>query len=260
MSNPDYLRNLLNSLKNDTRLHILQTIVNGKYSAGKLQKELKKTGLSINQDVLREEYLHSLVAVGLANESLEDYYATLFGSRLAESLGCFQEFIKKLPTHSECYEETILVYLLSGPKTFEEIESAVPPKIVSRTLKRLRQNGLIKTPEERDYIFFFKSKRDPNQETLAATERKVYDAIAQEGVPAGKLAKETGLSQVIIYKNLKHLRGKKLVFVRRTPKVYNLTDDGKELASVLQKIQQVVEDAWNSSEQVFHEVNMIKTR
>lgn len=261
ISNPDYMKTLLNSLKNTTRLNILQLIVNNRYSVTKLNKELKKTGPAINQDVLREEYLHSLLAVGLSNEVQEEYYATLFGSRLTESLGgSFQELVKKLPAHSECYEENILLYLLSGSKTFEEIATVVPPKIVSRTLKRLRLSGLIKTPEARDYIFFLKSKRDPSQETLAVTERRIYEAIINEGSPAGKLAKDTGLSQVIIYKNLRHLRGKKLVFTRRTPKVYSLTSDGEKLATVLQKIQQVVEDAWNSCEQVLNDVSMLKMR
>jgi DNA-binding HxlR family transcriptional regulator len=260
LSNPDYMKNLLNSLKNNTRLNILQLIVNGRYSVTKLNKELKKTGPAINQDILREEYLHSLIAVGLANEAREEYYATLFGGRLSEMLGCFSEFAEKLPAHSECYEETILLHLLSGPKTFEEIESVVPPKIISRTLKRLRLSGLITTPEERDYIFFFRSKRDPTIEILAVTEHKIYEAIANDGSPAGKLAKDTGLSQVIIYKYLRHLRGKKLVFTRRMPKVYSLTCDGEKLAVILQKLQQVVEDAGNSSEQVLHGVSMLNVR
>lgn len=260
LSNPNYSKNLFNALKNTTRLDILQLIVTGRHSPSRLHKELKKTGLSINQDILQEEYLHSLIKVGLANESQEEYYATLFGSRLTETLGGFQKYVKKLPAHSECYEETILLNLISRPKTFEEIESIVPSQIVSRTLKRLRLNGLIKTPEQRDYIFFFRSKRDPEQETLTSTEYRVYNTIAQEGSAAGRLAKETGLSQVMIYKNLKHLRGKKLVFVRRKPKLYELTCEGKELASILQKIEQIVEDAWNSSEQVLNDVNGLNFR
>ena len=128
-----------------------------------------------------------------------------------------------LPAHSECYEEILLQSLLSGPKTFEDIEALISPKIASRILKRLRSVGLIETPEERDYIFFFKSKRDPNKETFSDTERKVYDSIPTEGISAGKLAKETGLSMRRTYKYLRGLKGKKLIFIRRTPKAYGLT-------------------------------------
>jgi hypothetical protein len=46
------------------------------------------------------------------------------------------------------------------------------------------------------------------------------------------------------------LKGKKLVFVRKTPKAYGLTCKGEKLASVLQNLQRLVEDTWNSSQQV----------
>ena len=157
-----------------------------------------------------------------------------------------------LPAHSECYEEILLQSLLSGPKTFEDIEALISSKIASRILKRLRSAGLIETPVERDYIFFFKSKRDPNKEDFAVPERKVYDMIPDEGIPAGRLTKETELSMRRTYKYLRSLKGKKLVFVRKTPKVYGLTGKGEKLAAVLKELQQIVEDTWNSSEQVMN--------
>lgn len=253
MDNPNYLKELFNVLKNETRIHILQSIVNGRYSVSQLQQELKKTGHTHSQDTINEEYLRPLMDVGLATEAREEYYATTFGGRLTELLGVFPEFAEVLPAHSECYEEILLQSLLSGPKTFEEIEALISSRIASRILKRLRAVGLIETPEERDYIFFFKSKRDPNKETFTATERKVYDTIADEGISAGKLAKETGLSMRRTYKYLRGLKGKKLVFIRRTPKAYGLTCKGEMLASVLQELQKIVEDTWSSSEQVMQD-------
>ncbi len=250
MDNPNYIKELFNVLKNETRLHILQAIVNGRYSVSQLQQELKKTGHSHSQDTINEEYLQPLMAVGLATEARDEYYATTFGGRLTELLENFPEFAEMLPAHSECYEEILLQSLLSGPKTFQEIEALISAKIASRILKRLRSVGLIETPEERDYIFFFKSKRDPNKETFSETEYKVYEAIGPEGVSAGKLAKETRLSMRRTYKFLRGLKGKKLIFIRRTPKAYGLTCKGEMLASVLQGLQQIVEDHWNGSGQV----------
>ena len=252
MDNPNYIKELFNVLKNETRLHILKAIVNGRYSVSQLQQELKKTGHSHSQDTINEEYLQPLMAVGLATEARDEYYATMFGGRLTELLGCFPEFAEMLPAHSECYEEILLQSLLSGPKTFEDIEALISSKIASRILKRLRSAGLIETPIERDYIFFFKSKRDPNIETFTITERKVYDTIPSEGIPAGKLAKETELSMRRTYKYLRGLKGKKLVFIRKTPKAYGLTCKGEMLASVLKELQQIVEDTWSSSEQVMN--------
>ena len=253
MDNPNYLKELFNVLKNETRLHILQAIVNGRYSVSRLQQELKKTGHIHSQDTISEEYLQPLMSVGLATETRNEYYATTFGGRLTELLVGFPEFAEMLPAHSECYEETILQSLLTGPKTFEDIEALISPKITSRILKRLRSTGLIATPEERDYIFFFKSKRDPSKETFTISERNIYDSIPEEGISAGKLAKETELSMRRIYKYLRGLKGKKLIFIRRTPKAYGLTTKGEKLAKVLQELQQIVDETWSSSEHVMND-------
>ena len=252
MDNPNYIKELFNVLKNETRLHILKAIVNCKYSVSQLQQELKKTGHSHSQDTINEEYLRPLMSVGLATESQDQYYATTFGGRLTNTLGAFPEFAEMLPAHSECYEETLLSALLSGPKTFEEIESLISSKIASRILKRLRSVGLIETPEDRDYIFFFKSKRDPDKETFSDTERKLYETLPTEGISAGKLAKETGLSMRRTYKYLRGLKGKKLVFIRRTPKAYGLTCKGEMLASILSELQLIVDETWSFSQQVIN--------
>jgi len=253
MDNPNYIKELFNTLKNETRIHILRAIANGRYSVSQLQQELKKNGHSHSQDTISEEYLNPLMAVGLATETRDEYYATTFGGRLTELIGCFPDFAEKLPAHSECYEEILLQSLLSGPKTFDDIETLISSKIASRILKRLRAAGLIQTPTERDYIFFFKSKRDPNKENFTKTERKIYDSIPDEGISAGKLAKETALSMRRTYKYLRGLKGKKLVFIRRTPKAYVLTCKGKKLASLLKDLQLIVEDTWNSSEKVMQD-------
>jgi DNA-binding HxlR family transcriptional regulator len=244
------MKELLNVLKNQTRLQILRAIAEGRCSVSQLQRELKQSGYRHSQETLNQEYLQPLLAVGLAAESGDQYYATTFGGRLTEVLGVFPEFAEALPAHSECYEETLLQALLSGPKTFEAIEAVVSPKVASRILKRLREGELIETPEERDYIFFFKSKRDPNKETLAATEQKVYTNIPPEGISAGNLAKETGLSMRRIYKYLRGLKGKKLVFVRKTPRAYGLTVKGETLASVIEELSQIVEETYRSSQQI----------
>jgi hypothetical protein len=166
MDNPNFIKDLFNVLKNNTRLHVLKTIVKRRYSVSKLQEELKKAGYMHSQETIHQEYLHPLLAVGLAAETQEQYYATAFGGRLHELVGDFSEFATVLPAHSECYEESLLGTLLSGPKTFEEIDALVSSKVASRVLKRLKTAGLIQTPAERDYVFFFKSKRDPGNSFL----------------------------------------------------------------------------------------------
>ena len=54
-----------------------------------------------------------------------------------------------------------------------------------------------------------------------------------------------------IYKLLRGLKGKKLVFTRKTPKAYRLTAKGEKLASLLNALYILVEETLSSSEQVF---------
>lgn len=252
MNNPNYKKELHNTLKNQTRFQILTAITEGRYSVTQLQQELKKKGHIHSQETINEEYLQPLLHVGLANEAREEYYVTNFGGCISKILSAFPDFAKVLPAHSECYEELLLKALLVGPKTFQDIETVIPPKIASRILKRLRTVGLIETPIERDYIFFFRTKRDPNKETFNETERKVYDTIPDQGISAGKLAKQTGLSMRRTYKYIRGLKGKKLVFLRRTPKAYGLTDRGEQLATVLEELEQIVEKTKGFSQQIFN--------
>jgi predicted transcriptional regulator len=250
MGNPNYNKELFNVIKNKTRFLVLQTIVEGKCSIVHLQQILRKSGLIYSPQSFKEEYLLPLIRVGLAAEVSEEYFTTMFGGRLTELLECFAGFVGLLPARSECYEEVLLQALLTGPKMFEAIEALIPAKCTSRTLKRLRNSGLIVTPEERDYVFYFKTIRELSKETVSDAERRVYIAIQGDGSSAGKIAKDSGLSLRRTYKCIRALKGKKLIFLRITPKLYALTDKGEKLAFLLRDVAQIVEDTWNSSTQV----------
>ena len=117
---------------------LLQAIANGRCSISQLRQVLKKTGYNYSQQNLSEDYLLPLIRAGLSTEVRDEYCATMFGGRLTELLEDCPEFVQMLPANSECYEETLLQSLLSGPKTFEDIEARIPPNCTSRTLKRLR--------------------------------------------------------------------------------------------------------------------------
>jgi predicted transcriptional regulator len=249
MENPNFMKDLLNVLKNGTRVTILQTIVKGRCNVVKLQQELKKAGYLHSQDTLTEEYVRPLLSVGLASEAQDQFSATTFGGRLAELVRNLPEFAEVLPAHSECYEENILKALLDGPKSFEDVKGFVPSKIASRVLKRLKTVGLIDTPKDRDYIFFFKSKRDHTKEQLTATEGKVYANLSEDGVSAKKLAQKCELSLRRTYKYLRGLKGKKLVFARKTPKTYELTEKGERIAWLLSEMHRLVEETMNFSEE-----------
>jgi len=231
--NPDFVKDVMNVLKNGTRMHILTMIAQGHYSVHKLQQELRKAGPSLSQDNMLEEYLRPLIEVGLALEAQDLYHTTTFGSRLTELIEGSASTVSLLPAHSECHEETVLKALLTGPKTFDDINGLVSQKIVSRILRRLEKVGLVETPRERAYIFFFRSKRDAANEKLSSIESRVYNNISGEGISVQKLAEKTGFVMRTIYKGLRGLKGKKLIFTREMIKTYSLTAKGEKLALVL---------------------------
>jgi predicted transcriptional regulator len=255
MTNPNYATDFFDVLKNQNRLHVFQAIVNGRCTLDKIQGELKKTGAQQSQYTISNEYIQPLITIGLVTESLGKYNATTFGVRISELLEGFEGFVEKLPPQSECHEESLLQMLISGPKTCEEIKQVISPTIASRIVKRLATSGLINLPTERNYIFFHKSKRDPAREELTDSAMKVYKAIPDEGVAADKLAKLVGLSQRRTYKHIRHLKGKKLVFVRNIPRTYSLTEDGQKLATTLQNLSLKVEETWSLTEYVAQPAN-----
>jgi predicted transcriptional regulator len=257
MNNPSYTTDFFNVLKNQTRLHIFQIIINSsRCTLGKIQQELKNVNIKQSQYSISEEHIQPLITTGLITESTGKYTATLFGVGIHDLLDNFDSFIQKLPPQSECHEETLMQLLLSGPKTCEEIKQVLPTVITSRTIKRLSTTGLINIPTDRNYVFFHKSKRDPALETLTDAETKVYQSIPPEGIAADKLAKLVDLSQRRIYAHIRHLKGKKLVFAKKIPVTYNLTDNGQKLAIILQNLSQKVDDTWNFTEYIAQPTDM----
>lgn len=250
MDDPEYVKKLLNVLKNETRVHILQSSVKRRYSLNQLQKELRRAGYSHSRETINQEYLQPLLGVGLIEEIFDQYYATILGNKVTTILNHFPNFANALPAHSECYEEKLLRALLEGSKTFQEIEELLTPTIASRILKRLKKEELIITPEDREYIFFFKTKRDPKKENLSSSEFNVYNSIPSTGFSVKKIATKVKLSVRRVYKYLRGLKGKKLVFTRKTPKKYELTSRGKKLALVLKNVIDLVENTWDSSLQI----------
>ena len=237
MKNHNFMIKLLNTLKNDRRLQILEIISEWCYSIARLQQELKKRGYYHSQQTIAEEYLTPLIEVGLAGEDQNRYYATVFGCRLNELIKDFSDVENVLPPHSECYEEKALGMLLDKPKTYEDLESMIPAKSVARILNRLQKAKLVETAKENDYIFYFQTKRDSNSVDFSPTERRIYENIPIKGISARKLAEKTSISLRRTYKYLRRLKGKKLVFARKRPKSYALTAKGLKIAKMLRGIR-----------------------
>jgi predicted transcriptional regulator len=241
LKNQNFTVLLLNALKNKRRLQILNMISKTRYSITGLQRELRKQRYYHSQKTIAEEYVAPLVEAGLAKQEQDKYYATLFGCKFAELKIETLDIEEALPPHSECYEELALNMLLNKPLTHEDFQdAAIPTKSLPRVLNRLQKTGLIQTPKENDYVFYFQTKRSPNKTRFSPTEKRVYENIPFEGISAQKLAGKTAISLRRTYKYLRRLKGKKMVFIRRKPKSYSLTDKGFQLAMILEKVLNLV--------------------
>lgn len=236
MENANFIANLLNTLKNRRRLQVLKLLSNRRYPIVGLQQRLKKIGYYHSRRTIAEEYLNPLIEVGLAKENSAKYHATLLGCKLNELTKDFQDIVDLLPPHSECYEEKTITALFGSPKTYEELQFSTPPGSLSRVLLRLQKANLITKNNRHSYIFYFKTKRKPQQEKLTPTEKRVYENIPEKGTTAEKLADKTNTSLRRTYKYLRKLRGKKLVFRRKRPKTYALTTEGTQAAKLLEKM------------------------
>jgi predicted transcriptional regulator len=241
--NPDFMTRLMNTLKNKTRLQLLEIVTKGRYSIARLQQELKTVGFTHSQQTIVQEYVTPLIGVGLIQEDQNAYSATLFGCRLSELANGFIDLGDLLPPHSECYEEIALDALTTGPKTHEELEKATPANSVARILSRLQETKLVEKSQEKDRIFFFTTKRDPRMEELSPTERRVYDNISIDGISARKLAQKTSISLRRTYRYIRRLKGKKLVFAREKLASYWLTAKGTQVNMLLQGMRNLTVEA-----------------
>ena len=242
-SNPDFMTNLLNTLKNKRRLQLLEIISKKYHSTAQLQQELQKLGFNHSQQTIIQEYVNPLIAVGLADEYQNLYYATLFGHKVSDLAKDFHDLEDTLSPHSECYEETALGTLAKGPRTYEELKQIIPGKSVARVISRLQKAALAETRTEKDYIFFFKTKRDPDGSRFSPTENRVYERIPKEGISARKLAREAGISLRRTYKYLRRLKGKKLVFTRKRPAYYTITARGLQIGTMLEDMRNLTAEA-----------------
>jgi predicted transcriptional regulator len=243
MQDPKFLEMLLNTLKNERRLQLLDMLSRQYLSISQVQKRLSSLGFKHSQQTIIEEYINPLAKVGLIQEGQNPYALTIFGCRVSRMLKDVQELEKALPPHSECYEEKALGSLLEGSKTYEEMSTVIPANNVARTLSRLQKSGLVQISEDKNYIFFFRTKRNPGLSKVSLTEKRVYENIPDEGISAKQLSEGTAISLRRTYKYVRKLKGKKLVFARKKPLTYPLTTKGSSLAITLKALCDLTAEA-----------------
>jgi predicted transcriptional regulator len=246
----DFTTNLLNTLKSQRRLRILEMISKDHHSATTVQQELKNSGFIHSQKTIVDEYINPLIEAGLADKDQNLYRATLFGCRFNELIRDFHDIANTLPPHSQCYEEKLLTLLSKGPKTYDDMKAMVPARSLPRILGRLKRALFVEVSADRDYVFFFRTRRDPSKSEFSPTEKRVYEGIPSGGISARKLAEKARISLRRTYKHLRRLKGKKMVFVRKKPISYSLTPKGTRMATMLELLRNLILEAFATAARV----------
>jgi predicted transcriptional regulator len=247
---------LLNTLKNKRRLQLLEMLSDEPHSMTQLQQKLRKLGFNHSQQTMHREYINPLITVGLADEYQNLYHSTLFGRRICDLTKELPDLEDLFSPHSECYEEIALDDLMRGPRTIEGLREIIPEKSLARVLSRLQKAALANTNPEKDYVFFFTTRRRPDKSDLSATEKKVYGRIPKEGISARSLAREAGISLRRTYKYLRKLKGKKLVFTRRRPTTYFATAKGIKVGTMLEDLHKLAVEALTATAHIVEDENL----
>jgi predicted transcriptional regulator len=140
--------------------------------------------------------------------------------------------IARLPLHSKGNEEKILITLLSGPKSYNELTKIVPNGSLYRSLKRLKRSDLIIKSNLSGHIFYYASKRRPTRR-LSPTEMRIFKALPKEGISVRNLSEKVGISVRRVYKYLRRLRRKRHIEKVEKTAFYKVTDAGRHLAQPL---------------------------
>jgi predicted transcriptional regulator len=241
----DHVHNLLNAVKNDRRQKVIKALSERSRSIKGLQEYLKSEGYYHSQHTIASAYVEPLVKAGLVKKDGDKHRLTLYGQKFLDVLKKFS-VENPLPSHSHCYEEILLKKLKDGPKSYVDFAESVTQKSLSRSLKRLIENGLAKKSKTLDYVFYFRTKKVPKKK-FSPTEKKVYETIPEFGIPARELSKEVGINLRRTYKYLRRLRKRRLVFTRKTPRTYELTPSGMEIANFLEETAKLVSNASKAS-------------
>lgn len=239
-SKDDHWPQLLNALKNKRRLAILNLLKRHPLSIENLQKRLKDFGYNHSQETIHQ-YLESLLNTGLIWVLNGKTHLTLYGRKIIDAINK-HNFKGQLPMNSCGNEERIITSIYEGAKTRQDFKQLVKSTSLPRTLNRLLKLHLIQNSSSSDRILYFRTKRPTRLENLSPTQERICKTIPTIGISARNLSKSVGINLRRIYKHLRNLRGKKLVFRREPPHKFELTEKGRRAAEFLIDITQIEEE------------------
>ena len=226
---------LLNAIKNQRRIKILQILSTQPQDLEEMQVSLKGEGCYHSLNTVAK-YIEPLIETGLVRTASSRYTLTSLGKQIQGILSGYE--FEAFSPHSNCYEELCVQALRSGRKTYQELTVIVEPSTLQRVLKRLEKAELIARNHSPDHVFF-STIHGRTDDKLSPTERRILNVIKRNhgsGVPARELSKLVGINLRRTYKYLSRLKRKKRITQWRKPVTYELTKKGESVARCLEEI------------------------
>lgn len=231
-------QDLINPIKNDRRIRILEVLSTGSYSIDNLQQELKEKGCYQSRSMI-QHYMEPLVKLHLVKEE-DGFYKLAEDGRKVYDVWAKSGF-QELPANSRGYEETILKLLMSKRGTYDDLAQIVPKSVLPRTLNRLKAKELIVRSSPPGRVFFFAAKRRPTRR-LSPTESRIFYALPKTGISVGELSKKVGINIRRTYKYLRRLRFKRHALKKSVDATFAITPKGIHLAEALDAVSNIIQN------------------
>ena len=224
---------VLNAIKNERRIHILQLLYEKLQTGKEMQDGLRSMGNKHSLTTIYE-YLRPLFEAELVRYNREGYAVTDRGAKVVQLLD-ETDFLLGFPRNSSCHEEFSLIAIKNGYRTFEDLAKLIDRSVLPRTISRLQRAGLVESKHPRDHVQFCRIRMRLLGE-ISPTERRVFHAIGEGWVSVRDLSKAVEITIRRTYKYLARLKKKGLVLQRNPSVTYALTPTGRTGAEVIEEM------------------------
>ncbi|MFX0097925.1 MAG: hypothetical protein ACFE7E_09220, partial [Candidatus Hodarchaeota archaeon] len=204
-----------------------------------IQERLNQNRFSHSRSTICNWYLRPLQESGLIQKKNSKFGITELGRKINRYIRN-KWWFDRLPRYGSGYEEFLLLALMNGEKSREELSYLIPESVLSRVIARVRT--FVRRKSVRVYS---RTKKTYPPEDASPKEREVFNIIWKLGdIRISDLLKLVSAHQRTVYKSLRNLKEKGFIGNRKLLSSLELNEEGKKLADVLWKIAvQVLLDA-----------------
>ncbi|MFX0069435.1 MAG: BlaI/MecI/CopY family transcriptional regulator [Promethearchaeota archaeon] len=226
------IRGVFASIKSNRRRLILDEL--NRTSSAPLpliQERLNQNRFSHSRSTIFNWYLKPLQESGLVRQTDGVFEITQLGRKINREIRN-KWWFDRLPRYGSCYEEFLMLALMNGEKSREELSHLIPESVLSRVIARVRT--FVRRKSVRVYS---KTKRAHPPEDASPKEREVFDIIWRAGdLRISDLLKLVSAHQRTVYKALRRLKEKGFISNKKLLSTLELNEEGKKLADALWKI------------------------